>query len=610
MTDAALTTKKSPFAFSRVFWVINGIELLERGAFYSTSAVLTVYMTGRLGLSAAQTGQVLALLFLLLYAVPLFAAALAEKYGYKGSLYVAFGLLAAGYAAYSFASSFALIILAVTLVGFGAGTFKPLAAALVAQTTQPEERNLAYMIYYGAINVGAFLFPVSIGLVGIAFPDQLPFIAFSLAAALCAINLVLVLVLFKNLREPQKDKNVFQALKDLRFVFKDPKFLVLLVIYSGFWFMYAMSLTFITQYMTDFNRMPLWFNVALQQAINPLVIIIGAPLIGMFTKKIHSLALMAIGIGIYVVGFVTVGFSASWLLFIGGIVLFSLGEVLTQPSFLSYVSKIAPPDRVSIYMGYGFIPIAVGLTFGVSIGGALYGAFAQEAGRPQMFWAIMSAVGLVTIAALLIYNRTMVVGPAKTIAPGPGREPRKRRGVVGLGLAVLAILLVPALIGAAALAPSTKSDGAVGGDPLAISSLSTFALPDASGTTKAKETTEQAVTLPANATGTAKFTLKWKDESASGPGQSNAPDKLRLHVTLPNGTMLMSEVVANPQGGEGVIELQTPATAGDYIVGVEVVQTGGSTTGVGPLTLPGALPVGNTPDAGNAWAVTSTTQVA
>lgn len=609
MTDAAVTPKKSAFSFSKVFWVINGIELLERGAFYSTSAVLTVYMTGQLGLSAAQTGQVLALLFLLLYAVPLFAAALAEKYGYKGSLFVAFGLLVAGYGAYAFSNSFALIVLAVTLVGFGAGTFKPLAAALVAQTTQPEERNLAYMIYYGAINIGAFLFPVSIGLVGIAFPEQLPFIAFGLAAALCAINLILVLVLFKNLREPQRDKNVFQALKDLRFVFKDPKFLVLLVIYSGFWFMYAMSLTFITQYMTDFNRMPLWFNVALQQAINPLVIIIGAPLIGMFTKKIHSLALMAIGIGIYVVGFVTVGFSASWILFIAGIVLFSLGEVLTQPSFLSYVSKIAPADRVSIYMGYGFIPIAVGLTFGVSIGGALYGAFAQEAGRPQMFWAIMSAVGLVTIAALLIYNRTMVP-PAKEVAPGPASAPRKR-GVVGLALAVIAILLVPALVGAASLAPATKLGGDAGTDELLASSdLGTLALADATGTTKAKETTEQTVTLPSNATGLATFTLKWKDEAAGGPGQSNAPDKLRLHVTLPNGTMLMSETIANPQGGEGTIELKAPATAGAYTIGVEVVETGGTTTSLGPVTLPSVLPVGSTPDAGNAWTLASVTQVA
>jgi dipeptide/tripeptide permease len=558
--------------FSRAFYVINGIELLERGAYYSTSAVLTLYMTRGLGLQPAAAGGILALLLFLLYAVPLLAAALSRKFGYKASLVVAFALLAAGYASFFLSSSVALVLVAVLLVGFGAGTFKPIAAALVGETTTEEQRNFAYILYYGAINVGAFVFPLSVGIIGSLHPNDIVFLArtaFVAAVSLVTINLVLSLLVFRNIRDPEKHVNALASLKSLVGIFRDPKFLVLLVIYAGFWFMYATSLSFITQYMADYVQVPLWFNAAIQQSINPLIIILAAPVVGSFTKRIESLALMSVGIALYVLGFVVVGATTLFAPFLVGIAIFSFGELLTQPSFLSYVSKIAPQDRVAVYMSYGFLPIAVGLPLGSSIGGALYQVFGTNAHQPRLFWAVLAAVGLVTIAALLLYNRFLEGAKKRDVAPGPERG-RRRGFPVGVALAVVALLLVPALVGAAALtSPAGTAPGAPALSSASVGAGSTVQLADDAQQLACGKDYTTTVTLPANATGNATFTVTWTTPPPSNPAASSTPDTYELHVTPPGGSMAMA-----PASTKSPLTVTAPAAPGAYSVDVKLDQCG------------------------------------
>lgn len=618
--------------FPKAFWVINGIELFERGAYYSLSAIFTVFMIASFQASgmgaaeaAARAGSFASILFLLLYLIPVLSASFSERVGYKTALVVVFVCLALGYGSALFSSrgllvnddgSFALngsiagqvalIVGAVGLIGLGAGIFKPIAASLVAQTSNESQRNFAFSIYYACINIGAFVFPLGTGIAAIFMPGRLPLIAFTTAAVLTTLNLVLTLFVFRNVRPPQKDVDVLRGLKTLGEVFRYPSFLVLMAIYAGFWFMYAMSLTFITAYMVQFSRMPDWFNVALLQSINPLVIIVATPLLGGITGRFNSLPLMITGIVMYALGLVTLGFGGPATLFIGGIILFSLGELLTHPSYLSYVSKIAPPGKESVFLGYGFIPVGVGLYFGSSIGGSLYGDLALTQGKPQLFWAVMASVGIVTAALLVVYN--MFAGASRrAVAPGP-TETRRRFPIAGAALALAVLLVAPALLGAASVLPGTRpsADAQTDDSPLGAASVGTIDLPEITGDAKTGEIAWSNVTLPDNATGQATLALSWRDEAPSSPAATNAPDRLKLHVTLANGTMVESEEVANPQGGEGKIELKVPATAGGVLqVGVEVVQAGASSVTAGPLGLP---VVGGGPDAGNAYTVAIATQ--
>lgn len=578
--------------FSAQFWVINSIEMIERGAYYGALAITALYMAS-LGHSEEVIGLLFALLLPLPYAVPLFVGAFAEKYGYKPFLLLGFGFYAAGFLTLGSLTSLPGLLAGILLVGFGAGTFKPIPVSSIAHVTTEQQRNFAYTTFYWGINVGAFLGPL---VVGILFQQYA--LAFFFSAGLIAINFVLAAVAFRNPKPPEPATDAFRALRRLAEVLSDKPFLILLVIYSGFWFMYSMNFSFLPLYLERFVSLPDWFPIALYATINPgTIILMGLP-IGKLTERLPSLFMMAIGIGTFVLGFVIIGSASLFPLFVAGMVVATVGEVMTQPGFLSHVSKIAPKDRVAVYQSYGFIPIGLGFVTGPLAGGFLFGSVAVDMGRPTLFWALMAAMGLLTLAAFLLYNHWM----ARRLPPVPAPAPARRGRFTGPAGALVALLLVPALVGAAFVAgtspvlrheePDGTGDGSLG--------LTSVSLPAVRGSTPEGEITAESFTVPANASGNVTFTLTWTDENPPGtlPGTANAPDRFRLIVTPPFGDEVSSDPAANPPGREGRIVVTLAPdrgrAPGSYQAIVENQDSGDVTFGPGfPLSQ----------DTGNAWSL-------
>jgi dipeptide/tripeptide permease len=620
MSDTATATEAKGLArlrtFPRTFWVINSSELLERGAYYSLAAVFPLFVRASLvanGMSLADAtiyaGNVSAVLFLMLYVVPVLTAPLAERLGYRTSLGIVFTFLAAGYLTASLAATKVgytadaagfhaitfgsaalnptLIWVAVLLIGLGAGLYKPIPAALVAQTSSTENRNFAFSIYYACINVGALVFPTAAGFIALALLGRDASIAFGIAAGLSVVNLAVCLLLFRNLRAPQKDIDLLQGVKRLAEVFKYPAFLVLVIIYTGFWFVYAQSQTSIQQYMTDFNRMPSWFNALFQQSLNPLVIVVATPLMGGILGRFKSLPLIIGGIATYALGFFIVGYSGNLpipaymgaALFLLGIVVFSLGELAAHPSYLAYVTKIAPPGKESVFLGYSFIPIGVGYYTGAKFGARIYAQVALNDGRPELFWGIMASVGILTAAAFFLYNH-FLNRPSRDVAPGPSEKRSAFGGAARPVIAVLvALLLVPSVIGAALLMNPGGSQplGASSLGGVANGALSTVKLADDAQTLACGKTYTKTETLDAGATGNATFTVTFTTPPPSSPAATQTPDSYELHVTPPKGDMAMA-----PASSKSPLAVSAPAMPGDYKVEV-VLKTCGAEQVVVPL---------------------------
>jgi dipeptide/tripeptide permease len=358
-------------SFGRAFWLINTIEMLERGAYYGIISVLAIHLVNQ-GIPLTTVGVGIGILQALLYFVPLFAAALAEKYGYQKGLVAAFACGLVGYLGLAALGAFALLgpwamLPGIVLLGVGSGTFKPIAAAAIARATTPEQRNLGFTIYYAGVNVGGFLGPL---LIGLFVPEALYGIVFYGAAAVIATNLAVSLLVYRDPVPPQKEKSVTQALRMLVELRKDPLYLALLLFYSAFWFVYAQQQFFLPVYARDYLNLGL--NPALVATINPATIILFGPVLGKLTERKPSLPLIVAGAFIYILGYLMVGLFLAPLVFVAGVVLFSVGEVLVQPSFLSYSSKIAPKDRVAVYLGYSFLPVGIGLVLGATAGGVMY----------------------------------------------------------------------------------------------------------------------------------------------------------------------------------------------------------------------------------------------
>ena len=244
------------------------------------------------------------------------------------------------------------------------------------------------------------------GATAVLFPQHFARFVFTFAAVLITINLLIVIFLYRNPTQKDPNEKIFTAFKNMAKVVKDRKFAILLLIYAGFFFVFSSIHTYIPAYYIGFVGKPIgWFEAPLMGAINPLTIVILGPLLAKFSDRFESLKIMIIGMIIVVFGLFVLGMVPLWYAMIFGIFMFSIGEFLTHPNFISYVSKIAPEEKVAMYMGYAFLPSAFGNVTGAFIGGVIWDSIAVGLEKPALFWGIFLSIGVLTIGNFLMYNK-------------------------------------------------------------------------------------------------------------------------------------------------------------------------------------------------------------
>jgi dipeptide/tripeptide permease len=347
------TRKKLP----REFWAVNASNLFERGAYYGMLAVFSYHLIYNVGIESWMVGILTGISMGMINFLPLISTALASKYGFKKLLLFSYTTLAIGYIVLGFGYSLALIFLAVIIMGTGSGFEKALIAASISHSSDEKNRDYAFNIYYWVINIGAF--SITLSLTFLFVPAEYGSVFF-LMALFIICSFLIIFLSYKNPIEPDPSIPALKAVKNLKVLFKDPKFAYVLIIFSGCWFMLYTRKPFMPIFMIDFRILPAWF-IPVLAAINPGTIITLGQVWAYIIKdrNIDSLKMLIAGVIIVSLGFLIAGFSMNPVLFIFGIIILSFGELVSYPAFLSYVSKIPPKEKRSIYMGYSFIPLAI-----------------------------------------------------------------------------------------------------------------------------------------------------------------------------------------------------------------------------------------------------------
>jgi dipeptide/tripeptide permease len=155
-------TKSTREKFPFIFWLVIFFEFIERGSYYGVMSVLSVYFTDILKFSKQDVGIIKSTIQPILYFLPIVAGALADKYGYKKALLVAFTFLGAGYLLASQVTTYSLVFIFLCIMALGAGTFKPIISGSIAKVTNEKNSSLGFGIYYWSINLGAFIVPLVI----------------------------------------------------------------------------------------------------------------------------------------------------------------------------------------------------------------------------------------------------------------------------------------------------------------------------------------------------------------------------------------------------------------------------------------------------------------
>lgn len=425
MAEEIKTTRSS---FPRNFWTVISMEFFERGSYYGMMSVLSVYMVlsrteGGLGFSKESVGALKSVIVPMLYFLPIISGALGDRFGYRKILFFAFASMSTGYFFAGLSTTYLSIFSSLFLVALGAGFFKPMISGTIAKVTDESNSTLGFGIFYWAINLGAFLFPL------ILVP-WLKSYSWSYIFFMASIGTgwLILLNLFVY-KEPVREKNnkpLVVVFTEMILVLKDYRFFLMLFIYSGFWIMYFQVYDSVLWYLTEkvdmtpFNNVvnsflglfisnPGWkFEAEHVTAMNAGAIILLQILVSSIVRKTKVLPTMIFGIALGSLGMGMLAIAPNAWIFMASMFVFTLGEMIAHPKFISYVGLIAPPDKKAVYQGYSFLYGVIGSFVGALLGAFLYVKFVEEQNNPSLLWITFSMIGVVTIIGLLLYNRFFV----------------------------------------------------------------------------------------------------------------------------------------------------------------------------------------------------------
>lgn len=412
-------------SFPSSFWVANVMELFERGAYYGMNSVLAIYLSnsvvkGGLGFSEQSVGFLQSLVYAMTYIIPIGGGALADRYGYRRMLIIAFSFLTAGYFLTGHMSTYGTVFASLLLMAMGSGLFKPIITGTIARTTNDKNSGFGFGIYYWTINLGAFAAPLLVSwLKGFSWNY-----VFTASSIYCGLMLIPTVLLYKDPPKPKDTKKFHDVVKGAAMVLSDARFMLMIVLYSVFWILYFQNFGSVLWFLRDFINtapvdnffaslgIPLKFDAEHVTVINAGTIIILQMLISKIVHKCRPILAMASGIVIGVLGFVCLAYAVNVWIFILGIAVFSIGEMTAHPKYYSYVGLVAPHDKKAVYMGYAFLYGVIGSLVGSSLGGAMYAALLKPLvgqlgveNNVRNFWLMFAGMGVVAMGGLLLYNR-------------------------------------------------------------------------------------------------------------------------------------------------------------------------------------------------------------
>ncbi|UBM62928.1 MFS transporter [Candidatus Sulfidibacterium hydrothermale] len=401
MTKISTVFKKFP----RTFWIANSMELFERWAWYGMFAVLALYLTlsrdtGALGFTQSQKGNMMGTVTAILYFLPLFTGALADRFGYKRMLLIAFVILSSSYLLMGSVKSYAAVYGAFLLVALGAAIFKPIVSATVAKTTDETTSSIGFGIFYMIVNIGGFVGPIFSSKLRHIYGWRIVFI---MAASAIAVNILLALFFYK---EPDRVKNTdsfwHSVKKSLINIFKalaDMKLTVFLIIMIGFWTMFNQLFytlpNFIEQWV-DTHMIYQWLagiSPELARVVGTkdgtiapeMMVNLDAGFIILFQILISSLVMRFKPVNAIISGIVVVSIgiglafaTSNGFYVILGIFIFAIGEMASSPKFTEYIGRIAPKNKEALYMGTSFLPVAVGNYLAGIFSGPVYQSMSDK----------------------------------------------------------------------------------------------------------------------------------------------------------------------------------------------------------------------------------------
>ena len=381
MSDERLPTlRENVLALPRTAWFLFLGTFINRfGSF--VMVFLVAWMTKQ-GFSPSQAGTALAV-YGVGHMVASFAGGwLADRFGRRSTIALSMFSSAAAVSALALAEQLETILLMALLTGFTAELYRPASAALLTDVSPPGRRLTAFALYRLAVNLGFAAGPAVAGFLA-ERSFMLLFIGDAITSVVFGAIALFVLPAGKGRVEEGKTGSPDAFLPLL---LADGRLLVFLFASIIISMVFFQSEATLPLHVLDHGYTNLTYGVLI--SINGALIVMFELALTSITQRIAASRVIAFGFLLAGIGFGVNVFASTFPLMILGVVIWSLGEIVSSPVSAAYVADLAPAHLRGRYMGALSFTWAIGLILGPWFGSRLYAA------NPALLWLSCLVLGV------------------------------------------------------------------------------------------------------------------------------------------------------------------------------------------------------------------------
>jgi MFS family permease len=395
--------------YPRTFWVLVVITFINQLGNALIFPFFSLYLTRKFSASLTEVGLLFTFFTISGFIGSTIGGALTDRMGRKGMLI--FSLLA------SAASNLAMGLSPSMMFCYGLALFTgiltsagdPAGQAMIADLLPEQKRAGGFGVLRIGFNIAVALGPAIGGLLAARSYLTL-FIIDCIISTICAVLVYFFLSETTPETSPEEAKESIGAtFAGYLTVLKDKAYMFFLA--AGFlsWLTYQNMTTTLGVFLRDIKGLP--------ESGYGLIISLNAVMVIMFqfpiTRKIEKfkpMLMMAVGTGLYALGYLMYGFVSTFLLFATAMVVITIGEMVVAPVGQALSTNFAPEQMRGRYLAIQGHTINIAYGIGPLLAGQIF-----DSGSPNWLWYAAGIVGMISTLMFLMMARDKAVAAVKSI---------------------------------------------------------------------------------------------------------------------------------------------------------------------------------------------------
>jgi len=382
--------------YPRQFWLLFWGMLLIAVGSSMVWPFLTIYLRRELNVSLTTITLILTINSVAGLASMSVAGPAVDRFGRKGAMLLSLSVTGATLAAMSLVSSLAGWQVLMAILGGFNPLYRVAADAMVADLIPAESRPGAYALLRMITNLGVAIGP--------AVGGFLTVVSYNLAfysAGSASLGFALLVLLFGRETLPLRSAQA-QTRDPAGYgpVLRDRPFLLFCGTYTLAGMAYSLMMVLLPVYAKEGFGVP-ESQYGFIMAANAAMVVVFQ--YGVTRQTIRYPVLLVLGVGslFYAFGVGSVALGASFLAFLGSMVLLTIGELIMVPTSTSLTAALAPATMRGRYMG------VYALTWGASVGiGPVIGGMLSDRIGPSAIWYAGGVFGLAAALGFVLLSRS------------------------------------------------------------------------------------------------------------------------------------------------------------------------------------------------------------